>query len=75
MVPYCTSTKTPGKYSDIYQDGTVCYTGGFIEDDEDTFIMNSYGPGEPPKKEKFYQGDEFQEKLRKKEWRREQFKT
>ena len=74
MVPYCTGATTTGKYSDIYLDGTVCYTGSFVEDDDETFIMDSYGPGEPPKKEKFFPGEEFMDRLRKKEWRREQFR-
>lgn len=70
MVPYCTRIITPPDY-DIYEDGTACYK--IAHYDDETYVMYSWGPGEP-KKEKWFPDDEFKDKLRKKEWRREQFR-
>ena len=73
MVPYYTRKTTHSNYYNIYEEGTVCYTVSHYDDDDETYVMDSWGPGEP-KKEKWFPDDEFKDKLRKKEWRREQFK-
>ena len=73
MVPYCTGTK-PGKYSDLYSEGTVSYSGFWHDDDCETAVdsVTTFASVKP--KPTKYQTKDIEDFLRKKLWRKEQFK-
>lgn len=75
MVPYCTSTETqkPRKYSDFYYDGTVSFSGFWHDDDYETSCVDIWAMPATPKPIKLKTKD-IEDFLRKKLWRREQFK-